>query len=651
MQKLKMHTPDITHENIEKIADLFPNCITETRENGALARAIDFDQLRQELSSSPIVDGIQERYQLNWPGKHEALVLANTPTSKTLRPCREESVDFDTTKNLFIEGDNLEALKLLQEVYLNKIKMIYIDPPYNTGSDFIYNDKFRASKEYYDSKSQQIDSYGNRMILNTESKGKFHSDWLSMMYPRLKLARNLLSDDGVIFISIDDNEVDNLRKICDEIFGESNFVSQFIHKNNSNKNQAKLVSISTEYFLCYAKQMDFLRVKEWRLNKKGAKEIASLFEKLKRKGLSLSEIETEIKEMYKRPKFSHLSRWNKVDENGVFKDSDLSRQGGPKDYTIINPFTGKPCCIPERGWGKSREELIRLQSKNLIWYGDEDTPPGLKDYINSDDTSVPDNFWYYDNSVDTRWIKTTFGELVFENPKPLEMIKNIIEMVVESNTQSIILDFFAGSSTTAHAVMQLNAEDGGNRRFIMVQIPQLCNEKSEANKQGFKTIADISKKRMYFAGKEIKDDDKMKAIGDVGFRILKIDASNMKEVYYTSSHVKQNNLNAQIENIQENRTAEDLLFQVLLDLGLDLSLSITQKKLHGKTIYFVDSGNKNELITCFDMNITEALVKQLATYQPEKIVFRDTGFETDSLKINVEQIFKYLSTDTEVKVL
>lgn len=646
---LKMHSPNLVDENIDKLAELFPNCITEAQnEQGELIKVVDFDLLRQELSRS-LVEGGQERYRLDWPGKKEAILTANAPIAKTLRPNREESVNFDTTENLFIEGDNLDALKLLQENYLGKVKMIYIDPPYNTGNDFIYEDDFAESTDKFFEKSNQVDEEGHRLIANTESNGRFHSDWLSMMYSRLKLARNLLKDDGVVFISIDDNEQANLKKICDEIFGSTNFVAQFIHKNNSIKNQAKTVSVSTEYFFCYAKTRSEIFKLNWKLPKKGVRDIVNLFTRLRAEGLSIADIDKEIKEMYSRPKYSHLSRWNKVDELGVFKDADLSREGGPKHYTIINPTTGKPCVIPSRGWGKSEAELKRLQSENLIWYGDNDTPPGLKDYIDGDDLTVPDNFFYFDNSTDTRWIKEIFNGLVFQNPKPIEMIKILTSMVTK-DMESLILDFFAGSSTTAHAVMQLNAEDGGNRKFIMVQLPEITDEKSEANKAGYSTIAEISKERIRRAGQKIISDNADKE-GienlDVGFRVLKVDFSNMKDVYYTPDALQQSDLVDLASNIKEDRTSEDLLFQVMLDWGLELSLPIERKIVAGNEVFYVAG---NSLVACFD-ELSVDVIDEVSKVSPLRFVSAEIAIQQDHDKTNIKERFKQLSPDTEVKFI
>jgi adenine-specific DNA-methyltransferase len=638
-EKLDMQSPDLVNKNLEKLAELFPNCVTES----TTGKAIDFDLLKQELSHA-VVEGNKERYRLEWPGKREAIVTANLPTNKTLRPVREDSVNFDNTENIYIEGDNLEVLKLLQESYLGKIKMIYIDPPYNTGNDFVYKDNFTKDKEDELFESGQNNELNERLVLNPEATGRYHSNWLSMIYPRLKLARNLLKADGVIFISIADEEIHNLKKICDEVFGELNFISMFIHKNNSSKNQASLVSISTEYFICYAKQKESIKGVEWRLEKKGAGDIARTFEKLKKDGCSLFEIETEIKEMYKRPKFSHLSRWNKVDEDGVFKDADLSREGGPKDYSIINPTTNKECVVPQRGWGKSLEELKRLQELNLIWYGNEDTPPGLKDYIQKDDVSVPDNFWYYDNSVDTRWIKSTFGSLVFENPKPLEMITTIVGMA--QTKSEIILDFFSGSSTTAHATMALNSSDNGKRKFINVQVPQATDPKSGAYKLGFKNISEIGKERIRRAAKKIKEETG--ADIDYGFRVYRLDESNMQDVYYRPQDLDQSKLDLFGDNVKPDRTEDDLLAQVMLDWGLPLSLKIEQINVTGKKVFKVAD---NSLFACFDKGIDEAFAKEIAKEKPLRIVFKDAGFKDDTAKTNVKQLLKQLSPETEMKVL
>jgi adenine-specific DNA-methyltransferase len=650
MEKLNLHSPDFTKANIEKLAELFPNCVTETRAaDGTLKKAIDFDLLKQELSTS-IVEGPQERYQLNWPGKREALLTANAPIAKTLKPCREESVDFDTTQNLYIEGDNLDALKLLQETYLGKVKMIYIDPPYNTGNDFIYEDDFAENTEAYFERSNQKDEVGNRLVANNESNGRFHSDWLSMMYSRLKLARNLLKDDGVIFISIDDGELANLQKLCDEVFGGDNFIATIVHKNNALKNQSKLIGVSTEYALIYTKNIDILKISgDWKERKFGAADVCKFVKDSLKQGKSESETLELVKDLYSRPKYSHLSRWNKIDAVGIFMDDNLSREGGKKDYTIKNPLTGGDCPIPPRGWAKNLDELLRLQEQNLIWYGNGSTPPRIKSYLTPETVSVPDNYKYYDTSKDKKLIDELFLGRVFEYPKSLDLIKNLIE--ISLTTEEVVLDFFSGSATTAHAVMQLNAEDGGNRKFIMVQLPEVCDPKSEAYKAGYKTIVEIGKERIRRAGKKIKAENGDKA-GidqlDIGFRVLKVDSSNMKDVYYTPDKLMQEDLEQFTDNIRDNSTPEDLLFQVLLDWGVDLTLPITQETIAGFTVLFVDD---NALAACFDTDINEDFVKELAAHHPMRVVFRDAGFASDSVKINIEQIFKLISPTTEIKVI
>jgi adenine-specific DNA-methyltransferase len=625
---------NIVQDNIEQLKTLFPDIFSEGK--------IDFDKLKETLGDT--VETREERYNFTWHGKSQARRIAPTPSTGTLRPCKAESKHWDSTENLFIEGDNLEVLKLMQKSYHKQVKMIYIDPPYNTGKEFIYPDNYQDNLDTYLEYTGQKDSEGRKFGTNTETTGRYHTNWLNMMYPRLKLARNLLRDDGVIFISIDDNEVANLRKLCDEIFGEENFVSQFIHKNNSSKNQAQLVSVSTEYFYCFAKNKNALKDVSWRIRKKGAQDIANLFIKLKKQEISIEEIEIEIKEMYKRPKYAHLSRWNKVDEKGVFKDADLSREGGAKNYTITNPHTGLPCVIPNRGWGKSEDELKRLQEQDLIWYGSEDTPPGLKDYINPDDVSVPDNFWYYDNSVDTRWCKTEFGKLIFENPKPLEMLRNMIDMVDLPNND-IILDFFSGSCTTAHAVMDLNAQNNGNYKFIMVQLPEPCDEKSEAYKAGYKTIADIGKERIRRAGEKILQDnadkDDIENL-DIGFKVFKLDSSNI-EPWDGDFENLENALLSAVNNIKKDRSEDDVLYEILLKYGLDLTVPIEERQINGKTVYSIGLG---ALVICLDDAITLDVVEGIGGLQKElapevmRVVFKDSGFKDDVVKTNAIQILK-----------
>lgn len=660
MKKLNGKSKDIVKDNIDKLKSLFPDVFTED--------GIDFDALKGALGE--YVDDKDERYQFTWHGKSQARRLAQTPSTGTLRPCKDESMNWDTTENLFIEGDNLEVLKLLQKSYNKKIKMIYIDPPYNTGKDFVYKDDFRDNIKNYKELTGQVDNEGKTLSTNSETSGRYHTDWLNMMYPRLKLARALLRNDGVIFISIDDNEVVNLKKVCDEIFGEDNFVAKYIHKNNSTKNQAKLVSISTEYFYCYAKNKALLKDIQWRL-KKGAEDIAKMFCTLKAEGLTLEEIETQIKEMYKRPKYSHLSRWNKVDDKGVFKDADLSREGGSKDYTIINPETGAECAIPNRGWGKSKDELLRLQQEGLIWYGEDDTPPGLKDYINPDDISVPDNFWYYDNSVDTRWIKNEFGSLVFQNPKPLEMLKNMVEMV-NLKEGELLLDFFSGSCTSAHATLDLNKEDKGSRKFIMIQLPEILDDtetKIKDNKDAIEflkskglpiNLAEIGKERIRRIIKKIETEQKESKKKDdetlfdknsqaeikplnLGFKVFKLDSSNIS-MWDPDFDTIQQDILSSVDNIKTDRAEEDVLYEILLKYGLDLTLPIEEIEIKGKKVFVIGLGS---LIVCLASDLTVEVIEEIAKlkdkYQPEvemRVVFKDSSFKDDVVKTNAIQILK-----------
>lgn len=650
MEKMKLHSKNITVQNIDKIAELFPNCLTEsTDEQGNIKQAIDFDLLKQELSDK-IVEGQQERYQLNWPGKREALLNANAHIAKTLRPCREESVDFDNTENLFIEGDNLDALKLLQETYLGKVKMIYIDPPYNTGNDFIYADNFTESTEEYLLDSEQKDEEGNRLVANTDSNGRFHSDWLSMMYSRLKLARNLLKDDGVIFISIDDNEVHNLKRICDEIFGNDNFVSNLVwEKRFTRNNDAKLMSSVTDHILLYRKSEELSKLREARTEKANS--------------------------IYKNPDNDPRGLWTSVS-----MISQRTKEQRPNlSYEVINPRSNKGVKHPVNAWKYSLEKYRLLDSENRLYWGvdGKNTYPRLKRFLAElDDGIVPINLWNYKDTgtIDdgTKLTDSLMGKDVFDYPKPISLIQRMMYMGVSKC--DIILDFFAGSATTAHAVMQQNAEDGGNRKFIMVQLPEKCDGKSEAFKDGYSTIAEISKERIRRAGKKIKEELQQKQDAekektpnlfdnpqeaesatkpyalDTGFRVLKVDSSNMEDVYYNPDAIRQATLFDNQDNIKADRTEEDLLFQVLLDWGVDLSLPIVREEIEGQNVYFVDD---NSLCACFVPNgaVTDNLCKAIAQRQPLRAVFRDSGFASDSVKINAEQIFKQISPNTTIKVL
>jgi adenine-specific DNA-methyltransferase len=619
MEKLKLHSPDLTQANIEKLGQLFPNCVSEARDaDGSVKRSIDFDQLRQELSDS-IVEGQQERYQLNWPGKREALLTANAPIAKTLRPCRAESVNFENTQNLFIEGDNLDALKLLQETYLNKVKMIYIDPPYNTGNDFVYEDDFAEDSNEYFIRSNQKDDHGNRMVANTDSNGRFHSDWLSMIYPRLRLARSLLRDDGAIFISSDDGEIANLRKVCDEVFGEHNFLANVVwEKVHTRKNSTKYFSTSHEHILAYAKEKS-----QW----------------------DRVLLPREGESAYKNPDNHPKGPW-KLDP--ITAHNEYSAQ-----YKITKP-NGTVLSRPQgRYWAFSEESIKKKIANDEIVWGEGDGYPMIKRFLSeTQDGLVPITIFDRKFAGDTTTSKKEVDDLfqsksLFDYAKPTLLIKRLLQ--ISSRPNDIVLDFFAGSASTADAVMQLNSADGGNRRFIMVQLPELCDVASDAFKAGFKTIAEISKERIRLAGKKVSTGQCHKGWSrDIGFRVLKIDSSNMKEVFYTPDAVSQDLLSDQVNNIREDRTPEDLLFQVLLDWGVDLALPITQESIAGKAVYFVDG---NALAACFEEGVSEEFVKQLAKREPLRVVFRDAGFANDSVKINVEQIFKLMSPTTDIKTI
>lgn len=618
MDKLKMHTPNKADENFKKLAALFPNAVTETiDENGEVVRAIDKDVLMQEISCT-VVDGKEERYQFTWPDKKKSVLLANAPISKTLRPCREESVDFDTTENLYIEGDNLEVLKLLQETYLGKIKMIYIDPPYNTGNDFVYEDDFAQSTEEYLANSGQYDEDGNRLFKNLDSNGRFHTDWLNMMYPRLRLAKDLLTDDGVIFISIDDNEQENMKKVCDEIFGASNFIGCFLWKKKSTSTNVAnaLVSAQTDYQLCYGKNTS---------------------------PLSLNRRATTTEER----------KYPFIDEKGNYrttiiekKDSgDYARASMKYPILGVYPREGKRWQIGEK---TARE--YETQNRFII----DDGVVKLKIYEKDDKTTFSANPTLLLNygSTDSAAKETNISLFnqaeLFSNPKPTELLHHFIKM--STHTDSIILDFFSGSATTAHAVMQLNAEDKGHRKFIMVQLPEETDEKSEAYKAGYRNICEIGKERIRRAAKKIAEEN-LEAAFDGGFRVLKCDSSNMKDVYYSPADFELNLLDTMEDNIKEDRTAEDLLFQVMLDLGVPLSSKIEETVIADKKVFDVAGADERSLIACFDKDVNEETIKAIAQKKPSYFVMRDSSLVNDSAAANFEQIFATYSPKTVRKVL
>ncbi len=628
---------DWNNERLQNLKQMFPDWFTS---EGSL----NIDEVKKTVNPDSVNE--TERYEFRWFGKSQAKRNAFTPSNATLVFDEERSISPQTSENLIIEGENLEVLKLLSGSYREKIKCIYIDPPYNTGKDFVYSDNFAQDKKAYWEDIESTEE-GVKIDTNSDNDGRYHSNWLNMMYSRLLVARQLLREDGLIFISIDDKEVHNLRKLCDEVFGTENFIAKYVHKNNSTKNQAKLVSVSTEYFYCFSKNKEALKNVEWRILKKGAKDISNLFIKLKKEGLSLDKIDAEIKELYKRPKYSHLSRWNKVDEKGVFKDADLSREGGSKDYTIINPETNIPCVIPERGWGKSHEELIRLQTENLIWYGDENTPPGMKDYINADDMSVPDNFWYYDNSIDTRWIKSTFGALIFENPKPVEMIRNIIEM--STKEEDIILDYFGGSGTTGHSIFELNEETSVKRKFILIQIPEKTKIKSEAYKAGFKKISDITIARnkkviekIIEEKKSLKPDlfneDKIdETLNGLGFKVFKLQKSNFPRVEFAPNPELSDAENletlkkyiADKENQLVNAfNRDELVTEILLKNNFTLNYKTVAQPHFKKNEIVLAKDEEKETLICLDVSIDEDTVEYFKTNTDKKFICLERALDT-----------------------
>ena len=646
MEKLRMQSHDVIGSNTQKIAQLFPNCVTERLgKDGKPELAIDFEKLQAELSNEVITEG-EERYQFTWPDKRAAVRLANTPTTMTLRPCRKESVDFDNTQNLYIEGDNLDVLKVLRETYLGKVKMIYIDPPYNTGNDFVYNDDFAQGKDDFEQSSGLFDEEGNQTIdpmqRNTESNGRFHTDWLNMIYPRLKVARDLLADDGVIFISIDDNEVENQKKLCNEIFGESNFIAQLATVMNLKGNNDQFGFAGThEYTLVYAKSI--LNIEE--LN-----------------GISLTE--------------EDYADYTEQDEHGKYKiGATLMRTGEagfrskrPKgfypiyvacDYTsfdvirhndtdiVVYPLTKEGV---EMSWRRSPENLHQTRNEFVI----KKTTNGISFYKKQrleEDMKrgkKPKTLFYkpeYSSGNGTGMLKELFQGRLFDNPKPIALISDFIK--IGTNNESIILDFFSGSATTAHAVMKLNAEDGGNRKFIMVQLPEKTDEKSEAYKAGYKNICEIGKERIRRAGKKVKEEVGSSVQNlDTGFRVLKLDTSNMEDVYYTPQEFELQSLFN--ENVKTDRTNEDLLFQVMLDLGIELSAKIESKQIAGKNVHFVDD---NYLVACFDRDVNESTITEIAKLQPIYFVMRDASAANDNVIDNFEQIFKHYSPDTNCRII
>ena len=616
MDKLNMHSVNKVDENIAKIGALFPNCLTERKnENGEVEYAIDFDMLRQELSAV-VVEGNEERYQFTWPDKKKSILLANAPIAKTLRPCREESVDFDNTENLYIEGDNLDVLKLLQETYLGKIKMIYIDPPYNTGNDFVYNDDFAESTDEYLANSGQFDEEGNRLVQNTESNGRYHTDWLNMMYPRLKLARDLLSDDGVIFISIDDREQENLKKICNEIYGASNCIGVGQWRRVEGKpGKSVTMARTSEFVIIYSKD----------------------FEKFKIGTLPLSE--------------DGLKEFRYQDEKGKFRRGQIFYPNrGIHRYAVVSPYGNTI-----EGDFTVRKEVFNIYDSEgkIYWAEQGDHTPYLKIYLSEFEGVTPTNTFgkeYGSSQSAVKEFKQLFNSdnVVFDNPKPTKLLKRLL-LIGNLKEDDIVLDFFSGSATTAHAVMKLNAEEGKKCKFIMVQLPEATDEKSEAYKSGYKTIPAIGKERIRRAGVQIKDESPLTTTGlDTGFRVLKLDSTNMKDVYYNPEEFEATLFDSLEDNIKEDRTPEDLLFQVMLDLGVLLSSKIEETEIAGKKVFNVAD---NFLIACFDENVTDDTITAIAKQKPYYFVMRDSSMASDSVATNFDQIFATYSPDTVRKVL
>lgn len=621
MDKMDMKTPNIADNNYEMLLRMFPNAITETiDENGKVVRAIDADILRQEINCA-VVEGKDERYQFTWPDKKKAILAANSPINATLRPSKEESVNFETTENIYIEGDNLDVLKLLQETYLEKIKMIYIDPPYNTGNDFVYDDDFAESMDEYLGNSGQFDDAGNRLVKNLDTNGRFHTDWLNMIYSRLKVAKNLLTEDGVIFISVDDYEDENMKKICNEIFGEQNFIAQLVwERAYSPKNDAKYISNSHDYILMFAKNI-------------------------------------ELFEIGRLPRTEEANaRYKNIDNDprGPWKPGDMSvKTYNPNtDYPITTP-SGRVVEPPTgRCWRTSKEAFEKLVADNRVYFGvDGNSVPQIKRFLTElkYEGMAPTSILFYKevghSQEGAKEVTKLMDAGVFDGPKPIRLMKRLLTLA-NLKDDSIVLDFFSGSASTAHALMEMNSESGTRRKFIMVQIPQETDEKSKAQAEGFENICEIGKERIRKAGEKIISE---KGVGtDIGMRVLKLDSSNMKDIYYNPAEVQQTSLFGMADNIKEDRSSEDLLFQVMLDLGVMLSSKIDKYDIFGKEIFNVAEGF---LIACFDNNVTEDVVKKIAEMKPYYAVFRDSSMASDSVATNFDQIFASISPDTVRKVL
>jgi len=666
LDKLKMETKNLTEKNIEKIATLFPNVITEMKdENGKLKKGINFELLKQELSGD-VIEG-EECYDFTWVGKKAAIVESNTPIRKTLRPCIEESKNWENTENLYIEGDNLEVLKLLQESYLNSIKMIYIDPPYNTGNDFIYRDKFRMDKDEYEEQIGLYDENENMMFKNTDTNGRFHSDWCSMMYPRLKLAQSLLSEDGVIFISIDYHEMNNLKKICDEIYGELNFIGEIVCHTATDNNPTQ-ISMEHEYLVCYAKNK--LILNKWVTKSDKAEKIISKYKELKGKyGDNLQVIQDELKLWINKNKnkLQGVSHYSYVDEKGVFYpgNSSNTRDGGYR-FDIIHPITKRVCKKPDFGYRWTEDTFWNAnQNGDVMWGIDENIIPKIKKRIETV-TDMLKSYYYEDNRYWTKYLTNLMDGKVFDNPKSVNLLKRIIKFTTSNH--DIILDFFSGSATTAQAVMEQNLDDNSFRKCISVQLPEDLNKSllyadikaKPVIKNAIKLLdtlnlprllSEIGKERLRRVGEKLaKDNIEHEFINslDIGFRVFKVDSTNMRDVYYSASEYTQEKIADLVSNIKEDRTDLDLLYGVMLDWGLQLSLKHEINKIDGATVHIVDKGS---LVACFEDNVSESVIREIAKLQPLRVVFRDSCFEGSPEKINVEEIFKLIAPNTTIRVI
>lgn len=660
MDNLKMHTPDLAEENFRKLAALFPHAVTETvNENGEPLRAIDADVLRREISAA-VVEGPRERYRFTWPDKGKAAALANAPVAKTLRLDRSRSVGRDgarggtDSENLYIEGDNLDALKLLRQTYQGAVKLIYIDPPYNTGSDLVYEDDFSQETREYLAVSGQLDQEGSRLVQNAESNGRFHTDWLNMLYPRLRLAKDFLSEDGVILINIDENEFENLLKLCGEVFGKSNDLGVIVWDKRNPKGDARGISCQHEYIAVYARNKAALlegsRIRRPKKNaaailKKGAQLFSMVSE-----DYTLDDANADFAEwMRTRPDFSGGERaYNRIDQNGdVYRPVSMAwpnKMRAPDNYftPLIHPVTRKPCPVPERGWRNPPSTMRKMLREGRILFGrDEKTIPNSK-YLLKENMyeNIPSLLYYGGSDAD---LLARLG-IPFDTPKVVSVCQEHIASFTKPG--DLVMDFFSGSATTAHAVLQLNAESGGGRRFIMVQIPEICGEKSEARKAGYETICDIGEERIRRAGDKIREETG--ADIDYGFRVFRVDSTNMEDVYYRPADYEQSQLSLLAENIKPDRTPEDLLFQVMLELGILLSSSVEEEEIAGKRVFSVAGGY---LLACFDQGVTAETVTEIAGRRPFYAVFRDSSMAGDSVAANFDQIFAARSPGTVRKML